>query len=181
MGQGNFNIWARALIEQNQRWLFSFFLTATGNPATAEDLVQEVFATALTKQDDFDPARSFGAWLRGIARRKLMEHYRQTQRTPLGLNDAALDRLDDLADASWRRNADPQVREGRMQTLRECLAELTERARKILQLKYHHRLASKEVAERVLMTVPSVDMALSRARQALADCVERQWREAAHG
>jgi len=181
MGQDQFNIWARALIEQNQRWLFSFFLTATGQPATAEDLVQEVFATALSKQDDFDPSRSFGAWLRGIARRKLMEHYRETERTPLGLNDAALNRLDDLADASWRRNADPQVREGRLETLRKCLEQLTERARKILQLKYHHRLASKDVAKRVVMSVPSVDMALSRARQTLGDCVERQWREAAHG
>ena len=175
------NIWARALIEQNQRWLFSFFLTATGQPATAEDLVQEVFTTALAKQDDFDPTRSFGAWLRGIARRKLLEHYRQTQRIPLGLNETALDRLDDLADASWRRNIDPQVREGRLATLRSCLEQLTERARTLLQLRYHQRLASKAVAERVEMTVPAVDMALSRARQALSECVDRQWREATHG
>ena len=39
--------WARAILDQNRRWLLSWFLAATGDPALAEDLVQDVFAEAL--------------------------------------------------------------------------------------------------------------------------------------
>src|SRR4051812_10563419 len=86
-------VWAKAIIEQNHRWMTAYFLAATGTPEAAEDLVQEVFTEALTSAPRFDTTKSFGAWLRGIARNILMEHYRKTKHQFIALDHTVLDQL----------------------------------------------------------------------------------------
>jgi len=52
--------------------------------AEAHDVAQEVFLAAATGLATFERARagSFRAWLRGIARHKLLDHYRRRARQP---------------------------------------------------------------------------------------------------
>src|ERR1043165_1049303 len=89
--------WARAILEQNRRWLLAWFLAATGDPARAEDLVQDVFTEAIKNAERFDPSRSFGAWLRGIARNALLRSPRDQKRRALSVAPAVLGRLDEAA------------------------------------------------------------------------------------
>jgi RNA polymerase sigma-70 factor (ECF subfamily) len=71
----------------------------------AEDVAQDVFLTAFTRisADGFDRQRqgSFRTWLRGITRRKLMEHGKRARKQPsaAGGSDAreALDQCPDRA------------------------------------------------------------------------------------
>jgi len=175
------DLWARAIVEQNQRWLLAYFLTACGDPSAAEDLTQEVFVEALKSQDQFNPQLSFGVWLRGIARNLLHQHFRQSKRRPLLLNDQHLDRLDALAEHAWEEQADPQRREGRLEALKKCMQELTARMRTMLQYRYEERRGSREIGAQLGMTAESVDMALSRARKALGGCVRLRAEDLAHG
>lgn len=168
------SLWTRAIVEQNQRWLTAYFLAATGDRGTAEDLAQEVFHQALESQGNYDPTKPFGAWLRGIARHLLFRHYRNARRGLLLLDGAVLDQLDVHAAAAEERLIDPDHQPARLTALRHCLAQLTERARAILDLKYADRLASKAIAERVGMKTNAVDMVVSRARRALEACVGRR-------
>jgi RNA polymerase sigma-70 factor len=168
------SLWTRAIVEQNQRWLTAYFLSATGDRISAEDLVQEVFHQALESQGNYDPTKPFGAWLRGIARHLLFRHYRNAKRGLLLVDGAVLDQLDLHAAAAEERLIDPGHQPARLAALRHCLEQLTERARSILDLKYADRLASKAIAERIGMKTNAVDMVVSRARRALETCVGRR-------
>src|SRR5688572_30866182 len=50
-----------------------------------DDLAQEVFLAALSSLSSFRRGDDFGAWLRGIARNKLLNYFRSTSRRNLAL------------------------------------------------------------------------------------------------
>ena len=110
--------WARAILEQNRRWLLAYFIAGTGDAHRAEDLVQDVFAAAIKSADRFDPAQSFGAWLRGIARNLLLMEYRNSRKAALALDGAALDRLDGAAARAESADAADGYRDRRSEALR---------------------------------------------------------------
>ena len=164
--------WARAILEQNRDWLLAYFIAGTGDAHRAEDLVQDVFAAALKSADRFDPAKSFGAWLRGIARHLLLASYRE--RRGLCLDGPALDRLDAAAERAEAAHAASGHSARRRDLLKDCLKEVPERGRKVLDLKYGDGRRSRAIAERLGMRTTAVDMLLSRIRLALRQCVERK-------
>ncbi len=61
----------------------------TGHDDDVEDLVQEVLIAVHTRRVTYDVGRPFGGWLFGIARNRLIDHFRRRGRTvPIeGLED----------------------------------------------------------------------------------------------
>jgi RNA polymerase sigma-70 factor (ECF subfamily) len=167
---GTDDVWTRAVIEQNHRWLFALFLAATGDRAVSDDLVQQTFLEALKSRGRFDPQRSFGAWLRGIANHMLLAHWRA--RRIHALDPAALAAICDAAEAMCQE--DPSGEEERRAALPECLKTLSERARILLDLRYRDGMDSLTIGGRLGMSRTAVDMAVSRARQAMRFCIERR-------
>lgn len=167
--------WSQALIEQNRRWLHAWFVAVTGDRHAAEDLTQEVFVVALRARQRFDPQRSFGAWLRGIARKLLLRHFRERRQDLLTCDPAILDLLDRQAEqVEARYDGDP---ERERSLLRECLHGLGERARRLLDERYRRGRTSRAIGQVLHMSVGAVDMALHRARRALARCLEQRLME----
>lgn len=166
--------WSAALIEQNRRWLTAYFHIGTGNRTVAEDLVQDTFHAALANHASFDPSRPLGAWLRGIARHRLLKYYRTTSRQPLFVDATMLDELDDEGALAEEQQVDPGRQPPRLRALRDCIAGLTERVRQMLEWRYQQAVPSKDIAERLAMKTTAVDMALSRARRALEACLHRR-------
>jgi len=173
--------WARAILEQNRRWLLAWFLAATGDPARAEDLVQDVFTEAVKNAERFDPSRSFGAWLRGIARNLLLMSHRDSKRRLLSLDPAMLGRLDEAAARSETLHAVPDYADLRQTILRDCMKSLPDRSRNVLALKYGEGRGSREIAKSTGLQVGAVDMLLSRTRRALQECVTRKLASVRHG
>ena len=173
--------WARAILEQNRRWLMAYFLAATGDPHRSEDLVQDVFAAAIQNAEKFDPSKSFGAWLRGIARNLLLMSYRESRSRLLSVDPAMLDRLDESAAQAEAAHSVPGYSELRRQILRDCLKSVPDRGRKVLGLKYAQGRISRDIARETGMQVGAVDMLLSRLRRALQECVSRKLAAVRHG
>lgn len=171
---GSESPWTRAIVEQNQRWLTAFFLSATGDRTVSEDLVQETFHQALESQDNYDASKPFGAWLRGIARHLLFRHYRNSRHAMVPFDGAMLDQLELVSSQAEVRLIDPDYQPTRLAALRLCMERLSSRARAILDLKYAERHSSKEIAERIGMKTNAVDMVISRARRLLENCVGRR-------
>lgn len=165
---------ARALLEQNRRWLLAYFIAGTGDAHRAEDLVQDVFAAALKNAARFDPSKDVGAWLRGIARNVLLMTYRSSRKRTLSLDAAALDRLDVAAARAESEDAASGYEGRRQKLLRDCLGEVPEKNRKVLALKYTEGRLSRNIADRLGMRTSAVDMLLSRIRLALRHCVEKK-------
>lgn len=70
----------RPLVREYRLMIRSYVGSQLHRSDETEDLSQEVFMTAYRSLDQFDTDADFGAWLRGIARNKLLMHFRTTQR-----------------------------------------------------------------------------------------------------
>jgi RNA polymerase sigma-70 factor (ECF subfamily) len=63
---------------------------------------------------------------------------------------------------------------GRLKALADCMQKLAPRAQELIRLRYHHEHSPGEIATRLARTVNSVGVALSKARVALRECIEKQ-------
>lgn len=158
----------RLFLQQANR-LRGFILGLLPDRSLAEDVLQEVFLIVTAKASEFQSGTDFLAWVRAIARRKVLELRQRRFPTAGQLTDEAWDMLAESAhkvDDAWA---------ARREALQRCLGELAPRAREVVQLRYStERLSLEEVAKRMSWTVGSVKVALSRAKDVLWDCVQRR-------
>jgi RNA polymerase sigma-70 factor (ECF subfamily) len=86
-----------AVYQQHVARIYRYHLARTGRVEDAQDLTAETFQAALESFASFDPAQgSAAAWLTGIARHKLADHYRRFQRD---LETDPVEDQPDLADS----------------------------------------------------------------------------------
>ncbi|WP_044300667.1 sigma-70 family RNA polymerase sigma factor [Rhodopirellula sallentina] len=70
----------RLLVREYRLMIRSYVGSQLHRSDETDDLSQEVFMSAYRNLDQFDLDGDFGAWLRGIARNKLLMYFRTTQR-----------------------------------------------------------------------------------------------------
>jgi RNA polymerase sigma-70 factor (ECF subfamily) len=135
-----------------------------------DDLAQEVFLAALESLPTFRRGDDFGAWLRGIARNKLLVYYRSRSR-----RSQALQRFRDevtglIADDLERAAASDRAE--LIERLLRCIALLPERLRRVVRAGLDGDKPA-EVARALSTTVGVIYNLHSRANQLLRDCLER--------
>jgi len=168
------DLWSEAAIEQNRTWLTAYLLSLAGSQTDAEDMVQEVFLVAYEKRNQFAAGTNFGGFLRNIAKNVCRRHFEQKARRPLIAEGEVLENLDVVVVRAESRNLDPNWLDARRQRLRECVASLSSRVQRILQLRYGEANSSERIAGSLEMTVPAVNVALFRARETLGKCVKNK-------
>lgn len=151
--------------------LRSFLASQVHHPADVDDMAQEVFLAAYRQLATFRRGDEFGAWLRGIARNKLLEHYRRT-----GRRERAIDRFraevartvrDDLERAAEEDTAES------IEALLRCIALLPEKLRRVVRAGLDgHKPA--DLAEELITTIGAVYNLHYRANQRLRDCVQKE-------
>ena len=123
--------------------LFSLAVRMLGNPADAEDLLQEIFLSAHRKLDSYRGEAALGTWLYRLAMNQILDHVRsraaRTGQLTDGLDDASL-----LADASGHRLADRAI--DRID-LERALLELPDGCRAAFVLHDVEGLEHKEIAQ----------------------------------
>ena len=131
------------LYRQHSGRLFSLAVRMLGNPADAEDLLQEIVLTAHRKLESFRGDSALGTWLYRLAMNQILDHVRsraaRTGQMTDGLDDATL-----LADASGHRLADRAITR---LDLERALAELPEGCRAAFVLHDVEGLEHREVSE----------------------------------
>lgn len=146
--------------------LRAWLLGVVPDPALADDLVQETFLTVIRKFEEFQPDSNFRAWMFTIARFKLLEACRHHAARAVTLEPAAMELL--IGDQSEV----PAHPEDRLNCLSACLEKLPLRSREVIELRYFSGLRPPYIAARMSWTLNSVNVALSRARAMLRDCIE---------
>jgi RNA polymerase sigma-70 factor (ECF subfamily) len=123
--------------------LFSLAVRMLGNPADAEDQLQEIFLSAHRKLESFRGESALGTWLYRLGMNQILDHVRsraaRTGQMTDGLEDASL-----LADVSSRRLAQSAI--DRID-LERALAELPEGCRAAFVLHDIEGLEHREVSE----------------------------------
>jgi len=140
--------------------IYGYLLPRCGSTVLAEDLTAETFmaAVAAVKQDRVGAAEVTVAWLVGVARHKLADHWRRAAREQRGLAEVAV--LAAEADDPWDEHLDVQVAHA-------ALARLPGPQRAALTLRYLDGLPVAEVAGYLGRSVHATETLLVRARSAL--------------
>ncbi|MEO6236412.1 MAG: sigma-70 family RNA polymerase sigma factor [Vicinamibacterales bacterium] len=123
--------------------LFSLAVRMLGNPADAEDQLQEIFLSAHRKLESFRGESALGTWLYRLAMNQILDHVRsraaRTSQLTDGLDDASL-----LADARSRRLAESTIQRI---DLERAVAELPEGCRGAFVLHDIEGLEHREVSD----------------------------------
>jgi RNA polymerase sigma-70 factor (ECF subfamily) len=154
-----------ALLMRHRGAIYAHLLAAVRNPHDAEDLLQEVSMAASRSADAFEAGSNFLAWIREIARRRILEYARERGR------DSVVRPLENLEMAAATLDVEPEDR--RRDALSKCLEEMPPTSRRILDLRYQENLDVPKIAQAVGRTVQATYAILKRARIVLRDCAER--------
>lgn len=119
----------------------------------------------------YDPDRPFVGWLIGIARNRIAQAYRVQGRRPIVFSSEV---LDSVANAYIQMQP---TEDARLDGLNACIAKLSDRHRRVIQLRYARQLTSEQIADQVTCSPRAVTSMLQRIRCALRKCV-KQYMEA---
>ncbi len=150
--------------------LIAYIRALVGDPDLTEDIFQEVSVIVLQKVEEFSAGRDLQAWCRGIARNVVLREREKSRR----LRTFEGERLIELIDAAFAENATADPLEGRRSQLRSCMRMLAAPSRELVQLRYDSGLSLRALAQRLGRSEAAVQVALSRVRKWLLDCVERR-------
>lgn len=153
------------LFVRHQSALKAFVLALWPDFAEADDVMQEVFLVITRKAHEFIPESNFLSWARSIARYEVLAARRRKSRSTIA--PEVLEALEAACPADF---ADDR----RLAALTRCLEMLAPKAREIMQLRYGHEHGPGEIARLLERSVNSVNVALSKARTLLRECVDRQ-------
>lgn len=143
----------------------------TGDGAVAEELAQEAFAQAMTSRDRFDQARSFRAWLHGIALNVVRKYWRRQRSTA-----AAHARLAAMARTCLPAGPGPDdahLQSERSRVLYAVLAELPERLREAFLVRELEGLTMKDAAALLGISEGNLAVRVCRARARIHEELRR--------
>ena len=123
--------------------LYSLALRMLGNPADAEDLLQEIFLSAHRKLDGFRGEAALSTWLYRLATNQCLDYLRSRASKTSQLTGTLDDEIG-LSDVSSRGLADRTVAK---MDLERAMAQLPEGARAAFVLHDVQGLEHREVAE----------------------------------
>ena len=157
-----------ALVRAHQGGVWRYLRFLGASATEADDLVQETFLAVLREGfEERSPAQT-AAYLRTVARNRLLMARRKERNSPLTVDLEA-------AEAVWARVAGEDGLNDYLTALSHCLeAAVTPRVRRALELQYRQRASRAEIAAKLDLAVEGVKTLLRRGRSALRDCVERK-------
>jgi RNA polymerase sigma-70 factor, ECF subfamily len=151
------------LYQQHIGRVYSYIIRRCGDRAVAEELTSETFVAAVAGLKRIPPRSADANWLLGIARNKLVDHWRRLEREersltrvpgPVPLDRSPLDTLE------------PDRAESALVTLPTAY-------RLVLTLRYLDAMSVPEMAEMLGRTIHATESTLARARRALRHAYEK--------
>jgi len=133
--------------------VYGYLLSRCSDTALAQDLTADTFLAAVRGHPD---PLTVG-WLVGVARHKLVDHWRRREREQRGLRRTAATRAEDTD--PWDATLDAVL-------ARQVLDALAPQHRAALTLRYLDGLPVREVADHLHRTVHATEALLVRARAA---------------
>ncbi len=138
--------------------VYGYLLPRCGSTAVAEDLTAETFMAAVSASRQGTETEVNVAWLVGVARHKLVDHWRRVARDQRNLVVAG--HMADDVDDPWEEHLDTAM-------VHAALARLSAHQRAALTLRYLDGFPVAAVAEQIDRSVHATETLLARARAAL--------------
>jgi RNA polymerase sigma-70 factor (ECF subfamily) len=169
------------LVDRYKRGITNFIGASVRSPADVADLAQDTFMRAYAHLGTFNPSLGrFSTWIYHIARNVVRTHLGKSLRRPktqeLGEDRTVENALPDLS-----VDADPAhgvLRAEAESDVRAALAELPERTRTVLSLRYYENMEYQTIAETMGLSLGNVKTLIHRGKLALAQRMRERERDA---
>ena len=158
--------------------IFRFCRRAMPTREDAEDATMEIFMKLREKLAQYDPSRSFSAWLYKVA----ANHCWDLLRRKKARHDKDMEDVDDLPLETPEPNQLERLIEERSgEEVRNALNALGTRARMALVMRYYSDMSYDEIADALGVRRPFVGVVLLRARYELRQALQGSGALAAGG
>jgi len=151
-----------------QRRLYLYLLAQTGNPNSAEEILQNANVVILAKWNTFEPGTNFLAWVYRIASLEVMKFRQKSSRNRLIFDDEYLTTIaqtvEEISDGADERQA----------ALAVCIRKLKPRDRELIRLRYQQGRDGQTLSDQLNRPLNSVYQSLGRVRRTLLNCIEKQ-------
>jgi RNA polymerase sigma-70 factor, ECF subfamily len=162
------------LVDRYKRGIANFIGAAVRTQSDVADLSQESFLRAYAHLGTFNPALGkFSTWMYQIARNVVRTHLGKSQRR-VPTSELPEDQTLENALPDLSREGDPEagvLRAEAERELRAALAELPERTRTVLTLRYYNNMEYHTIASTLGLSLGNVKTLIHRGKIALAQKV----------
>ena len=153
------------LVRRHQRTAWRIAHRFLGDPAEAEDVVQEAFLRILAAAPRYKPSAAFPTYLYRVVTRLCTDYSRKKR--PI-FTDSFPETVDPSPDP-----AAALVNKRRDALIRKALDALPSRQRMVVILKYYEGLSYGDISRAMGTTVKAVERLLDHARTTLQDSLSR--------
>jgi RNA polymerase sigma-70 factor (ECF subfamily) len=153
--------------------LRAFLASRVHQMSDVDDLAQEVFIIAYKKLPEFEPGRDFGAWLRGIARNKLKQHFERFAREAASLEQFRCEVMEIDQMAEEIECLAERTRSVQMMAMVQCIAKLPEKMRRVVRGRLNGERAAALSAETGL-SLDAIYQIQHRSLDWLRDCIGKE-------
>jgi RNA polymerase sigma-70 factor (ECF subfamily) len=144
--------------------IFRFCRRAMPSKEDAEDATMEIFMKLHDKLIQYDPSRSFSAWLYKVAANHCWDLLRRRK----ARHDQDMDDIDDVPlEVPEPNQLEKLIEERTCEEVRRALDKLGVRARMALVMRYYSDMSYDEIADALGVRRPFVGVVLLRARHEL--------------
>jgi len=169
------------LVDRYKRGITNFIGASVRSPSDVADLAQETFMRAYAHLGTFNPNLGrFSTWIYHIARNVVRTHLGKSLRRPQ-TQDFGDERTLESVLPDLSPEADPArgiLRAEAESDVRAALAELPERTRAVLSLRYYENMEYQSIAETMGLSLGNVKTLIHRGKLALAQKMRDRERDA---
>ncbi|MCR4858923.1 MAG: sigma-70 family RNA polymerase sigma factor [Bacteroidales bacterium] len=153
--------------------IYYMLMKIVKNSDDAEDLTLETFGKAFRYLDKYTPQYAFSTWLFRIAVNNSIDYIRHKNNSPQCLEDdlstANTQLLIDRSQSNTTPTPEQEVIDKqRIRMMRLAVAQLPDKYRKVVELRYYQELSYDEIAEALNISLSNVKIQLLRAKNMLS-------------
>jgi RNA polymerase sigma-70 factor (ECF subfamily) len=168
------------LVERHQKKMLNIAFRMMGNYDEACDVTQEAFVSAYKSIKKFKAEAKFSTWLYRIvvnySKNRLKQLNTLAKREGISIDDTEEKRAEAILNQSFINNSNPgtqmETRE-RETHVQKCITSLDEEYREVLVLRDIQGFSYEEIKDILKIPDGTVKSRLSRARNALKDCLTK--------
>jgi len=162
------------LLTSTQLRLGAFALTLVRPRSDADDVLQNACMTLWKKRSTYDADREFFPWACGVVMLEVLKYRDKAMKEKLVFDDDLINTLS----AQYVSRADEL--EQRRQILPYCIAKLNDIDRQLLEERYEADIKPKDISQQHDCPLQSVYTSLSRIRESLLRCIQRNLARQSH-
>jgi RNA polymerase sigma-70 factor (ECF subfamily) len=154
------------LLAAHSQSIYRHIFTLLPDPDQAQDVYQDAVMTLWEKFGEYRTSEPFLPWAYRFAHFKVLAHRKKNRRQPALLDD---DVLNILAEEQVEEN---DRLESQLRLLPGCLEKLTQKERRLLEMRYDGRATVAQIAEETGRLADTLYRVLNRVRKKLLHCME---------